>query len=74
MKKFVNFIKKVYGLNVEICRFYNVYGPNEIIERLKSNRYLERGKVRDGEKITIIGDGEQRRDFIHVVDICRWFI
>ena len=28
-----------------------------------------RRQVRDGEKITIIGDGEQRRDFTHVVDI-----
>ena len=24
---------------------------------------------RDGEQITIVGDGEQRRDFTHVVDI-----
>jgi UDP-glucose 4-epimerase len=28
-----------------------------------------RRQVRDGEKITIIGDGEQRRDFTHVIDI-----
>ena len=24
--------KKTYGLDAEICRFYNVYGPDEIIE------------------------------------------
>ena len=29
-----------------------------------------RKQVRDGEQITIVGDGEQRRDFTHVVDIC----
>ena len=28
-----------------------------------------RRQVRDGEKITIVGDGEQRRDFTHVDDI-----
>ena len=63
--------KKTYGLNVEICRFYNVYGPNEIIEGdWAAVIGIWRRQVRDGEKITIIGDGEQRRDFTHVVDIC----
>ena len=33
-----------------------------------SDWYME-DTVRDGEKITIVGDGEQRRDFTHVVDI-----
>ena len=63
--------KKTYGLDVEICRFYNVYGPNEIIEGdWAAVIGIWRRQVRDGEKITIIGDGEQRRDFTHVVDIC----
>ena len=68
--------KKTYGLNVEICRFYNVYGPNEIIEGDWGEAVIGiwRRQVRDGEKITIIGDGEQRRDFTHVVDICDYFV
>ena len=63
--------KKTYDLNVEICRFYNVYGPDEIIEGdwAKNAIGIWRRQVRDGEKITIVGDGEQRRDFTHVVDI-----
>ena len=62
--------KKTYDLDVEICRFYNVYGPNEIIEGdWAAVIGIWRRQVRDGEKITIIGDGEQRRDFTHVVDI-----
>jgi len=62
--------KKTYGLDAEICRFYNVYGPNEIIEGdWAAVIGIWRRQVRDGEKITIIGDGEQRRDFTHVVDI-----
>ena len=24
--------KKTYGMDIEIARFYNVYGPNEIID------------------------------------------
>ena len=62
--------KKTYGLDVEICRFYNVYGPNEIIEGdWASVIGIWRRQIRDGENITIVGDGEQRRDFAHVTDI-----
>lgn len=62
--------RKTYELDAEICRFYNVYGPDEIIEGdWAAVIGIWRRQVRDGEKITIIGDGEQRRDFTHVVDI-----
>ena len=62
--------RKVYNLDAEICRFYNVYGPNEIIEGdWAAVIGIWRRQVRDGQKITIIGDGEQRRDFTHVIDI-----
>lgn len=62
--------KRTYDLDVEICRFYNVYGPNEILEGdWAAVVGIWRRQVRDGENITIIGDGEQRRDFTHVDDI-----
>lgn len=62
--------KKVYGLDVEIARFYNVYGPGEIVDGdWAAVIGIFRRQVRDGETITIVGDGEQRRDFTHVQDI-----
>jgi UDP-glucose 4-epimerase len=62
--------KTTYGLDAEICRFYNVYGPNEIVDGdWAAVIGIWRKQVRDGEKITIVGDGEQRRDFTHVEDI-----
>ena len=62
--------KKTYGMDIEIARFYNVYGPNEIIEGdYAAVIGIWRRQVKDGKKITIIGDGEQRRDFTHVDDI-----
>ena len=62
--------KKVYNLDVEICRFYNVYGPKEIVDGdWAAVIGIWRKQVRDGLPITIIGDGEQRRDFTHVEDI-----
>jgi len=62
--------KKAYNLDAEICRFYNVYGPGEIVDGdWAAVIGIWRRQVRDGEKITIVGDGEQRRDFTHVEDI-----
>lgn len=62
--------KKAFNLNVEICRFYNVYGPHEIVDGdWAAVIGIWRRQVRDGKKITIVGDGEQRRDFTHVDDI-----
>ena len=62
--------KKTYNMQVEICRFYNVYGPHEIVDGdWAAVTGIWRRQVRDGEPITIVGDGEQRRDFTHVEDI-----
>jgi UDP-glucose 4-epimerase len=62
--------RKAYNLNVEIARFYNVYGPKEIVDGdWAAVIGIWRRQVRDGEPITIVGDGEQRRDFTHVHDI-----
>ena len=62
--------KKTYNMSIEIARFYNVYGPNEIVDGdWAAVIGIWRRQVRDGEDITIVGDGNQRRDFTHVDDI-----
>ena len=62
--------RKVFGTNIEIARFYNVYGPGEIIEgKWAAVIGLWRGQVAKNHPITIVGDGEQRRDFTHIDDI-----
>ena len=62
--------KKTYGLDIEIARFYNVYGPGEIIDGDWAAVIGKwRQQVRDGEPITIVGNGEQKRDFTHIDDI-----
>ena len=67
--------KKSYDIDVRIARFYNVYGPNESLDIIDGNVIgIWRGLITKytGEKsriLTIVGDGEQRRDFTHVDDI-----
>jgi UDP-glucose 4-epimerase len=62
--------KKTYGMDIEIVRFYNVYGPGEIVDGDWAAVVGKwRRQVKKGEPITIVGDGEQRRDFTHIDDI-----
>ena len=62
----------LYGLETVVLRYFNVFG----------NRSPQRGQYapvigifqrqRDaGEPLTIVGDGSQRRDFVHVEDVAR---
>jgi UDP-glucose 4-epimerase len=62
--------KTSFNVNIEIARFYNVYGPYEIVEGDWAAVIGKwRGQVEKNQPITIVGDGEQRRDFTHVDDI-----
>tara|TARA_B100001057_G_C22787488_1_gene926216 strand:+ start:152 stop:997 length:846 start_codon:yes stop_codon:yes gene_type:complete len=66
---------KVYKMNIAITRFYNVYGPKEIVSgQWAAVIGVWRNQVNNGEPITIVGDGEQRRDFTHVEDIVKALI
>lgn len=64
--------KRTFGLDVEIARFYNVYGPNEIVGPKGGWAAvigIWRHQVDNNLPLTIVGDGQQRRDFTHVDDI-----
>ncbi len=63
---------EIHGLKTVSLRYFNVYGPRQsdkgayasvvpIFLRMK----------RDGEELTITGDGLQTRDFVHVRDVAR---
>ena len=59
-----------FNSNIEIARFYNVYGPHEPVDPKQGNVIgIWRSKVYKNKSIPIVGDGEQRRDFTHVKDI-----
>lgn len=67
--------KKSFKVNVEISRFYNVYGPGENIDEKFGNVIgIWSAKIQKKEPIPIVGDGEQKRDFIHVFDLVEGLI
>ena len=60
----------VYNIDTAICRFYNVYGPHQIEEGTYATVIgIFKKQYREGQPLTIVGDGEQRRDFTHIDDI-----
>jgi UDP-glucose 4-epimerase len=60
----------VYGMNISIARFYNVYGPRMITScEFGTVLGVWQRRYKEGKPLKITGDGTQRRDFTHVEDI-----
>jgi UDP-glucose 4-epimerase len=60
----------VYNTDTAICRFYNVYGPHQIEDGTYATLLgIFQKQYREGNPLTIVGNGEQRRDFTHIDDI-----
>ncbi len=74
-EEYCKLYSNIYGLSTSIARFFNVYGP----KHMKTGDYatilgiFENQKLID-QPLTITGDGEQRRDFIHVYDVIKGLI
>ena len=63
---------KVYGIETVSLRYFNVYGERQSLEGAYALVMCVFAKQRlNNEKLTIRGDGEQRRDFTHVKDIAK---
>ena len=59
-----------FNIPYAITYFYNVYGPREI----ESGKYatliaLFKNKMKNGEKLTVVSPGTQKRNFTHIEDI-----
>ena len=60
----------MYGLQTVIFRYFNVYGERQPVKgqyATVTGIFLRQAAA--GEAMTIVGDGEQRRDFVHVKDV-----
>lgn len=55
-----------YGLPAISLRYFTVYGPRQRPD-MGINKFTR--AIRDGQTITIYGDGEQNRDFTYVSDV-----
>ena len=63
---------ELYGLPTVCLRYFNVYGPRQTYEGAYATVigiFLRQAKAR--EPLTIVGDGEQTRDFTNVNDVVK---
>jgi UDP-glucose 4-epimerase len=63
---------RTFGLETVCLRYFNVYGPRQVMEgayRLVIGIFMD--QRRGGEPLTIHGDGQQTRDFTWVGDVVR---
>jgi len=62
---------ELYNISTVSARFFNVYGDRQPTKGTYATLIgiFER-QTKNKETLTITGDGEQRRDFTHVYDIC----
>lgn len=64
--------KDWFGLDYEICYFYNVYGSNHV----RKGKYatvigIFENQIINGESLTVVKPGDQSRDFTHIQDVCK---
>ncbi len=63
---------RLYGLSTVSLRYFNVYGPRHQEEgRYSTVIAIFRRQARLNKRLTIVGDGDQRRDFTFVGDVVR---
>ncbi len=61
----------LYDLDTVALRYFNVYGPRQSAGEYSGviSTFLE--QAQSGQPLTVDGDGEQTRDFVHVSDVVR---
>jgi UDP-glucose 4-epimerase len=71
-EKMCKMYSELFGLDTVILRYFNVYGEREPTKGQYApviGLFLR--QIRDNKPMTIVGDGEQRRDFTNIEDVVR---
>lgn len=67
-EKLCHYYGNTYGIDVDIFRFFTVYGPHQRPD-MAFHKFIK--NILMDEEINVYGDGTQKRDFIYVNDICK---
>jgi UDP-glucose 4-epimerase len=66
---YLGLYRRLYGLPTIALRFGNVYGPRQDPHGEAGVIAIFCGRLRDGGRLTIFGDGSQTRDYVYVGDL-----
>jgi UDP-glucose 4-epimerase len=70
-EQYLNYFKRLFGIERVILRYANVYGPRQDPLGEAGVVAIFTGKILRGENPVIFGDGEQTRDYVYVKDVVR---
>ena len=68
-EQYLDYFKRLYGIERVILRYANVYGPRQDPLGEAGVVAIFTGRILKGEPITIFGDGNQTRDYVYIGDI-----
>ncbi|MFU2158705.1 SDR family oxidoreductase [Caldisericum sp. AR60] len=69
VENYLNYFKRLHGIERVILRYANVYGPRQDPLGEAGVISIFTGRILEGKPVFIFGDGTQTRDFIYVEDV-----
>jgi nucleoside-diphosphate-sugar epimerase len=69
IENYLNAYHQTYGLETVALRYFNVYGPRQILNDYTGVITIFINQLLNNKTPTVDGDGLQTRDFVHVRDI-----
>ena len=70
-EQYLYYYREVHGMEYAALRYANVYGPRQDPHGEAGVVAIFCNRLRDGEPVTVFGDGEQTRDYVFVRDCAR---
>jgi len=65
---------EAYGMEASALRLFNVFGTGQALSNPYTGVLVNfASRLANGERPTIFEDGQQKRDFVHVLDVARAF-
>ena len=68
---YMGYFARVHGMDCVALRYANVYGPRQDPHGEAGVVAIFCDRLIDGTPLTVFGDGEQTRDYVHVGDVAR---
>lgn len=71
VEHYLEYYRQIHGLRYAALRYANVYGPRQDPHGEAGVVAIFCGRILDGNRLVIYGDGEQTRDYVCVKDVAR---
>jgi UDP-glucose 4-epimerase len=73
-ESYLKYFFTYYGLNYQILRYANVFGPRQPIYGEVGVIAIYTDRLIKGKELIIFGDGEHQRDYIYVADVVEFTV